>query len=536
MQVVSDQFETRSQGQMRPVSCRFWASFDKTFNDDVDFFTIGVSTVGGADIIQGEGEVVQEWDKYEYTDYSDRVISIEWSRLEETPHSMVQAIADVTVDNHDDFFTPSETSVVLPGRPVKLYAGFGGEDIPVFVGVTESLPEIDEKRKTAKFHCIDFLNSLVNKPLDEEVIYEDMRVDEVIGELLQSVGILPSQYDLDVASTTIPFAYFARGTLFGEAVKKLVQADLGSFYMTETGVIRYRQRQNFEIVSVHEFNESNVVDLTTRKQSDITNVVEVRASVREVQAKKVLEGTSFNPALPMFFQAGHTREVWVDFTDPVTSVDEPEYEDVATTSEFTANLEETGVGTPYSGITLTNFELFSTAAKMTFNNSGGSNGYLRTIVLQGTPAEVVENIYIREQDDESVDKYNEKILSIDNDFIQDQSTANSLALLILAFYAEPSDINSMRVKGTPAFQLADPVTASISQGTESQTMPVGLLLSLTSTRETERHRSGDYYISKIECGVSGGEFRQTVTVRPRLTFTYFTIGVSEIAGPDVIAP
>jgi len=188
MQTVTTTFDNRAKGFVRPLSWSLLMSFPRNFIDTIDFFTIESSLIGGTDIIKGEGNVIQEWDKYEYSDYSGRIISVEWTRQEDFLSSMAMSTADLVLDNSDGYFTPNGGSVIedfiLPYRPIKLFAGFGGENVPVFIGLTEKMPEVDEKNKTVRFHCIDFIYSLYNRPLTGGVVLENARTDEVLGELL----------------------------------------------------------------------------------------------------------------------------------------------------------------------------------------------------------------------------------------------------------------------------------------------------------------------------------------------------------------
>lgn len=511
-------------------------SFRKEFVPEIDFFTIGVSTIGGTDIIKGDGNVVQEWDKYVYDDYSDRVISVEWSRQEDFPYSVAMATADITMDNHDDFFTPDAGSdienFILPSRPVRIHSGFSGENIPAFIGLTEKAPELDRKNKTVKFHCIDFLSSLYEKPLDEAVIYEDMRIDEILDNLLQLVGLTPTQYELDEAFNTVSFAYFNKGDKFGNIVKKLVQADLGSLFMSESGVITFRNRQNFDDTSVFTFNDTNTNEFITKKDDDIINVVEVRSDVREVQPnQKIWESSQAT-----LVNASSSVEIWADFSDPVTSVDDPVFILSATTSLFDANLESDGSGTQYTNFTLVSTDLFSTSFKMTFQNTGASPAYITKIQLFGTPAKVVSKVYVREQNDDSVDKYGERVLPIENNYIQESSTATSLALIILGQNSEYGSVEELDVKGTPALQLGDQITSAFPGDSTTDYAPYGILMSITKPITDMNVVGGDFAITKIENQLAGGNYKQVLTVKPRTSFSYFTIGVSTIGGEDVIAP
>lgn len=513
MQTTSTQFENRANGAMRPLSWRALMSFPKAFLPDIDFFTIGVSTIGGGDIIKGDGDVIQEWDKYQYDDYSYRIHQMEVTRQEEDVNSVALAIADIEFENHDNYFTPNAGSVIdefiLPYRPVKLFMGFGGENVPIFVGLTEKMPTVDEKTKRVKFHLIDFMYSLFNRPLDESLMLQNVRTDEALEELMDLAGITPTQYEFDTGFNIIDFVYFEKGTKFGDAVKELMEAEMGRFYMDETGIIRFKNRQNYSNVPVWHFDKSNVIGIKTRTQDEIVNVVEIKADVREVQANQKFWELQAAVKIP----ANSTLEIWADFEDPVTDCDDPVYITSATTSLFATNTNEDGSGSAVSsGVSLDSASLFAKSYKMTFENTNAYEVWITALELFATPAKVVKQIYIREEDTASVAKYDERVLTIENNFINNVGDATSKAIILLGDYAEYGGINELVVKGNPAIQIGDAISCSIS----------GF--------------SGNYVITKIVNRFAATQFTQVLTVKKKEFQTYFTIGISTIGGEDVIAP
>lgn len=502
---------------MRPLSWRALFSFPKAFEADVDFFTIGVSTIGGLDIIKGDGDVIQEWDKYQYDDYSYRVMGIEVTRQEEAVNSVALAMADVTLENHDNYFTPDAGSAIadfiLPYRPAKLYLGFGREDIPVFTGLTEKMPTVNDKSKQASFHLIDFMYSLFNRPLDQTIILQDVRTDEALETLMDAAGILPTQFDFDVGFNIINFVYFEKGTKFGDAVRELMEAEMGRFYMDEAGVIRFKNRQNYSSTPVWYFDRSNVLDIKTKTQDDIINVVEINANVREVQAlQKYWELQS-----AVLIPAGASVDIWADFNDPVTDVDDPVQVGSASTSSFTASTAESlENGTIVTSNITVDTTQFAKSFLMTFTNSNPFDVYINVMELWATPAKIVKTIYVREQDDASVAEYDERVLTIDNDFINNEGDAYSKAHIILDDWAQYGGIAELTVKGNPALQIGDTVGSTI----------IGY--------------AGNYVISKIVNKFiltgNGVQFTQVLTLKKREFRTFFTIGISTIGGLDVIAP
>lgn len=514
MQTTTAAFTTRAKGSMRHIDWRCLMSFDKAFDTNIDFFTIGVSTIGGTDIIKGEGDVVQEWDKYAYDDFTDRIISVEWSRDQSILSSVSLAMADIVLDNHDDYFTPNSGSAIenfiLPYRPIKLYAGFKDESIPVFVGLTEKMPVIDDKAKTASFHCIDFLYSLFNRPLDESLILTDVRTDEILDDLFQIAGLLPSQYNLDTGFNIVKFSYFPKGSKLGDAVSELLEAEMGRLYLDELGVIQFKNRQNFSQTPVYAFSPNNILDVSTSKQDDLINVVEIKADVREVQSnQKFWELQS-----AVLIKAGETLDIWADFEDPVTTADDPVYVSGATTSSYTTNVAQDGSGDNNVGDVILNTSvLFAQSFKMTFENTGSQALYITTLEVFATPAKIVKQIYLREQDSVSVAKYDERVLTIENNFIQRSDEAYSKAIILLDDYSEYGSTLTLSLKGNPALQLND---------------TIDIVLPGAGVRQ--------FVIDKISGKIQAAKFEQTVVVKQRDPAIYFTIGVSLIGGSDIIAP
>lgn len=530
MQTVSSDFTARSAGKVRPLRHSLFISFEKNYDPTIEFFEIGGSSIGGGDILKGDENVIQEWDKYVYDEYSDRVLSIEYDRGTEPPtNAITMATADLVLDNHDDIFTPGNTNSPLDGflkprRPVRIHLGFKDELIPIFVGLTEERPEIDEKNKTAKFHCIDFLSAINNISLDEELMYVDYRTDEIISAVLETAGLSTTQFDLDTGGVIIPFAFFKKGSKVGDALREIAEAELGNISMDENGVIRFQNRTNWaDNTSVWTFDKESVHD---RKNvgGSIINVVEVYSQARAVQAKQKLyesDGVVQFSDRTNFLGPGETKSVFIDFKDdygalPVTSADDPDYVDSATTSLYATNEKEDGTGATRSGdIALVSTDLFSTAMKLTFENTGDYAVYLTRLEVFATPAKVVNDVYIRETDPTSVgdrDGYEERVKVIENDFIQDAVAATSIAKIIIADRGEDDDQQDLLVKGVPQLQIGDVVTYE------------------------DENQNDDYFTTGINGILNSSGFRQKLRLSKRVINSYFRIEISSIGGSDQIAP
>lgn len=524
MQSVSSTFTSKTNAAMRKLRYSVLMSFTKDYTDTIDFFTIGSSTIGGTDIIRGNDTVIQSWDQYTYTDYSDRVLSVEYEREVNAPlASLTLGIATVVMDNHDDLFTPGNTAgalygYLLPRRPIRIAVGFGNETCSVFIGCTESRPIINESDKTARFECIDFLSAIKDKTLDQETIYQNQRTDQIIQSLLETAGLVASQMDLDTGSVIIPFAYFKKGSKLGDALAEIAEAELGNISLSETGRMTFQNRTNWSShSSVWTFSKDNVLERKNSGVSDIINVCEVYSQARAVMAKQKL----WESAGVLEIKGSSTLEVFIDFTDeygalPVTTMDDPEYITSATTSKYATNKYWNGSGpTMSSAVSLTSSDLFSTAAKLVFTNTDSQSVFITQLEIYATPAKVQNDIYVRVQDDTSVgdlDAYEENVYKIENNYIQDETAANSIAQILISDRAEDDDQQNWLVKGVPQLQISDVV----------------------SWDETDQ--DDDFYVAKISGILDKSGFRQQLRVVKRTINSYFRIGIATIGGSDKIGP
>jgi hypothetical protein len=497
-----------AQGYVRPLSWEFKVSFDKQFDPDIKFFTLDDSVLDGTDILApSDNNVIAQWDQYEYVDYSNRIITMEWQREEQFPFSVTQAMADVVLNNYDGYFTRDSGSPIdsylLPQRPLRLLAGFGGSNLPQFVGLSTTSPQVDRMARTASLHAIDFLSYLFSKPLDQTVIMEDYTTDEVLDELFQLFGLSTDQYILDVGFNRIPFVFFEKGKNLGEAIKELMEAELGSLYMDENGIIIFRNRSRISGDPVYSFNGSNIVSYETSDESDIINVVEIKANVRVVQGEQPV----YNLMEPLELPGSITTELLVSFEDPVTSLSSLSY------FNYVANTEPDNSGTYVTGdITFDTIELFNTAAKLTISNDSGETAYLTVLSLYGTPAIITKNIYLRSQDDDSVEKFEEQVYTIENDYIQSDSAAESVALSLLNYYKEYSSIIDMEVKGTHDLQVGDPISVAVDDIDDT------------------------FIITKIVDILDNSKFTQRIRGKIFNIPDFFTLDDSVLDGTEILAP
>jgi len=375
------------------------------------------------------------------------------------------------------------------------------QTVPQFSGITDETPLVDSRNKTVDISASDYIDFFHNRYLDQEVMFTAQRTDEVYESLLLSMGLSTSQYDLDYGINIIPFGILDRGAKYSDIFHQLAEAENGHFYQDELGIFRFENRQHWDSSPYTQVQRilttGQVLDAQSIGRDHIINVVEVKGKVLQKQPNQQI----FKLPLPIQIDSGDTVEYWISFEDPVLAVD--------STFFFVANTKEDESGTDITtSVSVTRYDLFTKTLKITFYN-GGSDGYITDLVVYGRTVRNVSDIYVRRSDDSSVTAYEERPLVLDNQFVQNESWAESYAQMILNDYSEPENLIQLTIRAIPELQLGDLISW---QGRYWRLFEIS---------------------AKLDPSYG---FIQEITLLKRTLTTYFRIGISTIGGNDEIAP
>lgn len=524
---VSEQFHKLAFGQIISVAMRLSISFGKNLRGG-GFFTLNQSQLNGSDILKfaASNADTQGWDFYDYSDYSDRLVSCSWERSLEFPYQLQSAMADFTLDNHDGYFTPVSTKSPigennLPARPIKLSAGFTGgtiqEQVPQFVGITEGLPSINTAGATVSYHAIDFLYNICNQTLRATIDMRDARTDEVIAAILESYGLSPTQYKLARGQFTIPFVFFDIGDSIGDALKQLVQSENGYMWLDEEGVVRFENSSAFagNTEPVAELSDYDIMSLESGSFSDIVNHVKISAELREVQEWQEVftksESTETISTSLWVVPANGTFTIGCSLGDPCYDIVAPTLGRASSVSWFTAfdeHLEPVEDGITASGV------LSSSSYTITFTNTHDYPVEINEMKLWGEPAKVYDVLDYDAYDDESVEKYGDQVLEIStNQFFQTYNQASIFARTLIKQRGNYNRIVKAQIKGDFSFQLLDMIKIATTSGVYD-----GLYHILGVSYEMERGRLTTYL------NLNGASIEDGV----------FTLNVSKLNGEDLI--
>lgn len=515
MQLRPAQFDTLASMGGRHLNWGAMISFDKAFDDNITFFTLDTSTLDGTDILAPtEDNPLQAWDFYEYTDYSDRLIDFTVEMKLDFPYSVVSSIADFSLNNFDDHFTPLSASpiasYILPKRPIRLLGGFKNTNLPLFVGLTQGMPEINDDSKIVTFTAFDFLTQIYEMPIRETIAMANVRTDEVLANIFAQFGLAPSQYDLGVGRNVIPFLFFERQQqTAGDVIRALMQSEMGWLWLGEDGIIRFRPRLEQPTDPVYIFDDTNIVSAAGLDETGIINKVIINADVRVVQDYQYVVSKDITDTRLAIVPASSTTTLSFELQDPCLTIEEPDFGEHAGVSWFTAALPN---GTPVTtDVIYDSYELKTNTIEITIQNDNAFDINIDQMWIYGRPGKKIslEPTVYENMESDSVAKYEVQSIEINNNFIQSIDQARSLALTILDEYAEHNDVIELEVKGNPAIQLADVVYVDY------------------------QNYSANYRIIGIKNSIGNSKYTQILKCRRYTPRQWFTLDQSILGGDDV---
>lgn len=525
MQSVPAAFTAEEDDSTRSIAHNLLVSWKKDTNLLSRTFTIGVSAIGSGDIIGITPGAVGGPGIYRYFDESEYVMSLGWERsLSQPIGGLNKALAEALLDNTSNRFTPQYAggrselyTSVLPRRPMIINAGFhyGGINnvIPQFAGILDRQPEVDLRTRTVRLSGADYVDFFANRYLDNSIMFTSQSTDSVLESAFDLLGMSTSQYELEPGLNIIKFGHFEAGTKFADIVHEVVRAENGQAFQDEEGKFRFWNRQHFYDSSAVDrtIHTADVIDVRITDESHIINAVEIIGKPREKRSEDVIWDLAEFGAETTLLRAGADTEVWVNYNDPVLSVNTPVANGTpGQTSYFAANSREDGTGTnKTSSISLKSIDNFAQASKLVFTNATTSPIFLTGLTLYGRAAPLVGDIYYRETYGSSITAYEERPLRIESDYIQDAAWAETLARMILEDFSDPENLQRITIRSKPSLQPGD--------------------------RISWQGREWMIYGMRNMLDPSNG-FVQELDILQREARTYFRIGISSIGSGDSISP
>lgn len=520
MQTVSNAFTAEERDSIRSISHNLQVSWKKFSTLGNRTFTIGVSTIGGTDVVGINPGAIGSPSNYKYFDESDYVTSLGWDRGLSMPiGGLAKSFGEAELDNTSGRFTPRHMggsselfTAIIPGRPAIINAGFefdGIENtIPQFTGRVNRQPEVDRRRASVRLSMDDYIGYFENKELDRVAMYTGVTTDVLLENIFTQLGMSTAQYDLDPGINVIPFALLEAGAKYSDVISKLVQAENGHLYQDELGIFKFENRQHWDSAPFNQVQRiittAQVISQNITNEDHIINSVEVVSNYRAKQPLQPIMNYSSDEPIA----TGESKELFFSYDDPILQVITPTVG--GADSYYQANTVPDESGTDISSsIAVISVSHFAQASKIVVKNNYAGTAYITKMVISGRPARQVGDIKYREKDDSSVTAYDERLLQINNDYIASPSWAQSFAKMVLRDFSNVENLQKITIRAIPELQLGDLVSW---QG-----------------------RYWRVFDIKAQLDPSVG-FIQELTMLQRTVESYFRIGISTIGGSDKIAP
>lgn len=517
MQTTTERFHQLARGDIIPLSYGLSISFDKQKSANIEWFTLNKSRLDSNALLKLDSDnPIQIWDTYHYEHYDDRVISLEFERSIEFPYFVQSAMADVTLNNFDNKFNPNSKSPlaqhIRPKRPLRLLAGYHQAGLlPQFVGLTQDMPDVDENARTISFHALDFLGEIFEMPLNKTIAMRDVTTDVVLRDIFKQFGILDSQMSLSRGSNRIAFLFFEKNQKAGEAIKNLLQAEMGRLWLDEQGIIRFNVRKQASDTPVLILTEKDIVSMSAVGKNEIVNHIKVTTPLREVQEFQTIhkkdpsgDSTSNLWVIP----ADGTLKMSLSLEDPCFSAQAPQLGVGSHVSWFTA---KTSDGKPVTSRVTATGELMTSSYEVTFTNTNLFPVEIDELELWGEPAKQIDEL-VYEAFDDSWDKDNDHLLEIqENPFLQNYEGVKSFASTVFDGYAGFTPIIELQIKGNLALQIDDLIEVDLDEDPKQ------------------------YRITYISVSMTDFGMVMKLRAKQHTPRTWFVLNKSQLNGKDVLS-
>lgn len=469
MQSVATPIQAVITAASRQLNMSLLASWMKVADLSTVFAQIGVSQIGGGDLVQGGSSVITNADLFDYIDETSHVMRFDYDRrLNEPLGGTSFAIGDILLDNVTRRFTPNYDATIgtalEPRRPIKASIGLresaagAFRSVQVIVGLTADRPKESKTNRTVEVPVFDYITFIENSTL-AAAIYENQRTDQIIEDILTTLGFGSSQYVLDVGLNTIPFAWFDKQKSAGRRIRQVCESEEAHFYQDENGILRFENRNHYTQYP-HQLVQHNIDpgDILFDEQDDSTKIINraiVTAKPRAVDAAASVIWESSE--IPLEIAAGSTTTIWAAFYEADGQTPLPIYEVTtpAENTDYEANSAADGSGTDKSaqiGITITNFV---ESAKIEITNNDAGVVHVTTLQLRGKAARVTQAIQAISEDTDSINKYEAQEYPLNNDLIQSPAVARTIAANLKNKYKNPMARRKIKIPGIPHLQLKD---------------------------------------------------------------------------------
>ncbi len=440
------------------------------------FPPISVQTAITANIRKFKAKLEIQWDGINWTNESSRFLSANIdTQLESNLGQSLAGQMDVEVENTDYRFTAGATSPIdaylHPKIPIRLSMDFEdiGYYIRLFTGYIKAY-QPNTLTGICNLHCFDNTQLILNKPANRD-IYTDIYTSGAIENLLLDAGLTIDQFNLEEGTQTIPVVW-TEDKYVNSLINDLSVAERGRAFFDEYGIFRFWNKD-------HLHNLPALLGITLTKndwvlaadyeiaENGIKNSIIVQAKPRANSGLQVVWSNGDIEALDPFsdtlvyIPASGYQNAWIETEDPCTGWVRP-----VPNSDYIANTAIDGTGTDITSyIDIVTFDTYDASAFIKVVNRYPGPCYFTRFNVRADPLPIYKWIQAKYTDQASIDLYDEQKLTIENDFIADETTAKAIAQEELRRLKDNKNNFRVKIIGIPYVRCGDIVTLEMANGT-----------------------------------------------------------------------
>lgn len=458
-----------------------------------------------------------QWDGLSWTDETTYFISGKGNEEMAGPTGEgVAATLDVELDNTTGRFTPGNTSSPIyaylkPRVPIRISIIMAGYTYRLFTGYVKNIhPNI--KSAICSLECYDNQVKVSNKSTNG-VVYENKRSDELLTTLCGLIGMDPSEFDFDIGTHVVNYGYFENRNVW-PIMGELAVAERGRIFFDRNGILTFWNRErlhnrNVSLVTLTRDHWITDLDYSVAEHQ-VKNYITVQSTPRASSGIQTVWTNGnveyLNPYTDVlvYVPTGQSQSAYLELEDPCTAFITP----VATT-DYTANNAQDGTGDDLTAnVEITEFIDYGNAVFVTVTNNGTEDLYLTKFQVRGNPAKIQKWIRVIESDSLSISTYGKQTIEIQNNFIQDDASAESIAYEELTRRADAINNFKVKIVGIPYLVCGDAISVEYLPGTFERYMINTIDWTLDSAGFNEEFGMINLYFFP---------YTQTITAKARIT-------------------
>ncbi len=292
------------------------------------------------------------------------------------------------------------------------------------------------------------------------VLYTNVRSDTYLETLRQLLDPAPSWATggQDIGLDYIPYVWLDDEPIWEEMVR-VAESEGGRVYFDKDGNLRFENYTHLltHSTSLATFTTARFSDLAPRFDwANIWNHVIVKFRPRFIAGLQTIWQAAEAVSVP----PSSSKTVWAQFQsaayDILTPVSSTDW--TARTASYIDKTANLTVTIPASGAA----NRYAQRVLVTFTNANATHQlYVDGLQLRGYPILVTEERAAEASNSTSITAYGERVLEVDNLYIQSEEAAQATANGLLYRYKNPRQVCELRgVPGLPYLEIGDRVTVT----------------------------------------------------------------------------